>query len=424
MGTLWTRSRDPMTACAETCADYLAALDGPPDAGRLRLAASLGALLGTRGFDALLHAGAAALDAAEPGGGAPGASGESEARLALRLADTALEIRRKSKGAWRLRARALETLERPSEAIEAYERYLELSEGGPAAYEVALHLATLKERRACLAQALEPGADGGGTDGCPYARAFAEAVHGERPEAETRRAFTAHVGARMRERGAADPDVRRLTALYATYCRLAAQPRITDPLLGDCEPLGIGELRGLVEGRRVCLVSNAGELATGPDARGAEIDAYDLVVRCDAYRAGTPGGGARTDVHAVSPAPSARRAQLRHARWYEPVRARIVFAESGDDWQRAVRELVPGAQRYAGDVALRRPLADPALIGEGGWGGRPSTAFTVLRLLDFLDVSSAIDLFGYELPGQLRREEREWVTAHAKGSGEIRMSLR
>lgn len=416
MGTLWARSRDPMTGCAEACAGYLAGLEGTPDAGRQRLAASLGALLGTRGFDALLHSGAAALDA----------EGDSEARLALHLADTALELRRKSKGAWRLRARALDALERRAEAAEAYERYLELSESGPAAYEVALHLATLKEKRACLAQAVAEIPDGTAAD-CPYARAFAQTVGGEGPEADIRRAFTAHVGARMRERGAADPDVRRLVTLYATYGRLADQPRISDPLLGDCAPLGIGELRGLVTGRRVCLVADAAEITAGPADMGARVDAYDLVVRCDAFRAGTPGSGSRTDVHAVSPPGGGRgagRGRVRHARWYEPVRVRLVFGESGDDWQRAVRELVPGAQRFAGDVALRRPLADPALLGEGGWGAGASTAFTVLRLLDFLDVSSAIDLFGYELPGQLRTEEREWVTAHAVSSGGMRTSLR
>lgn len=430
MGKLWTRTRDPVTACADTGVAYLAALDGTPDAGRLRLAASLGALLGARDFDSLLHAGGAALDAVPAGAGGPGASHAREAALALELADAAVESRRRSKGAWRLRARALEALGRPAEAAEAYGRYLDLSEGGPAAYEVALHLATLREKRDCLARAAALGPDtasassGDGPDGCPHARAFTAAVRDELPDADTRRAFTAHVAARMRERGAGDGDVRRLAALYATYCRLLEQPRVTDPLLGDCAPLGIGELRGLVAGRRVCLVADSAASAEGPAERGAEIDGYDLVVRCDGYRAGTPGGGTRTDLHAVTPDPAAPRERLRHARWHDPVEARIVFAESGDDWQRAVRELVPGAQRFAGDVALRRPLADPALLGEDGWGARPSTAFTVLRLLDFLDVSRAVDLFGYELPGQLREEEREWVAAHAKGSGEIRMSLR
>lgn len=422
MGRWRGRARDPLAGCAQVCADYLAQLDagsrpgGPAgtsdnaaDAALLRLAGALGTLLAAPGFDALLRAGDAALRA----------DGAREAELALRLADLALADRRKSKGGWRLRARALETLERPVEAAEAYESYLALADGA-AAGEAALRLATLRERLACLTEAAGLfGPDGpDGPDGCPHADAFAAAVRDAHPAAATEAAFTAHLSVRLRQRGAADPEVRRLATLYATYRRLNRQPRIADPLLDGTEPCGVAELRRLVAGRRVCVV--AGGAPPGADgALAATVDAYDLVVRCDDYR--TDGPGARTDVHAVSAV-----AQGRTARWHEPVRARLVFADSGDSWQRAQRQLVPGAQRYAGDIALRRPLADPALIGESDWGARPTTGFTVLRLLDFLDVSAAIDLIGHGPPGRLREPERAWVTAHATHTTAdgVRTSLR
>ncbi|MCT2592966.1 hypothetical protein LHJ74_27980 [Streptomyces sp. N2-109] len=440
MGIWRGRSRDPLAACVETCSGYLAGLGDTSgdtsgaarrgaavsDAARLRLAAALGTLLSTRTFDALLPAGDAALRAGGP----------READLALRLAGTALEMRDKSKGGWRLRARALEALERPVEAAEAYERYLGLSQG-PAAEEVALHMRTLREKRACLTEAAGlfppdgpqprggPQQQGGPQEqsGCPHARAFAAAVHGEQqPATEIKAAFTAHLGARMRERGAGDPEVRRLARLYATYCRLVVQPRMADPLLGGTEPCGLGGLRALVAGRRVCVVANIAP-SEGDSALAAAVDAYDLVVRCDRYRTsrapGEPGTGMRTDVHAVGAL-----ADGTTPRWHEPVSLRLVFAESADDWRGALRRLVPGAQHYAGDAALRHPIADPALIGESGWGARPTTGFTMARLLDFLDVSPAIDLIGYGPPGRLREKESEWVTAHATSADGVRTSLR
>lgn len=74
---------------------------------------------------------------------------------------------------------------------------------------------------------------------------------------------------------------------------------------------------------------------------------------------------------------------------------------------------------------MRRPLSDPALIGEGGWGTGTTTAFTVLRLLDFLD-ADRLDLIGFGLPGQLLPREHAWVTARATHEDEtdLRTQLR
>ncbi|MCI0387139.1 hypothetical protein, partial [Streptomyces sp. CNQ085] len=419
---------------------------GRPGRERTRLIAALGALIaahtartGAAGrpsgpdvdreaFDTLLRAGDAALDAAGyPAGERAGhASGRTAADardlpLALLLADTALTVRRNSRAAWLLRARALEGIGRGAEAAGAYERHMALSEPGPGARAAAARLASLTERRKCLADALRlfP------ADDCPEARALAGAAGGGLPAAEVRAAFTAYTDHRLRERGAADPAVRDLAALYAAYCRLDGRDRMPAPLLGgggkgegggDGEPLAVGDLRNAVAGRTVCLVANTPRLAGHvPDA---EVDAYDLVVRCDAFPLDAPGMGERTDIHALSHRTTAR---LDHR-----VGIRMVFGDPADEWLRAVRRLVPGAQRRVGDASLRHPVTDPALIGESATDPGPTTAFTVLRLLDFLEVCPVVDLIGFDPPGpgRLHPAERAWVEARAEDSTPTRISLR
>ncbi|MGH3323104.1 MAG: hypothetical protein ACRDOV_01560 [Streptomyces sp.] len=372
--------------------EYLTGLSDKPDPRRMRLAASIGSLLEAQGaasadpFDALLRTGNRALEA----------DGEIELRLALAVAETATEIRERSKGAWRLRGLALEALGRDADAITAYERHLGLQspDGGG---DIALRLARLREMRACLEEAarLFPGAD-------PFAADM-------RSPASVKAAFTEYVQLRMGERGPGVPERRRLVELYATYRRLTVQSRMADPLLGGSEPLGVGDFRNLITGRTVCLVADARPVAEC--IRGDEIDSYDLVIRCDAFAARAADAGERTDVHAVS---LRGEAPWEGPRWSHPVRTRLVFGESAPAWRQAVRRrLVPGAQTHVGNSALRRPVSDPSLMGEGG-DREPTTGYTVLRLLDFLDVSPRIDLFGFGLPGRLRPQEREWVMAHAK----------
>jgi hypothetical protein len=426
MGTMWTRSsrREVPAAFLDACADYLAGVDGsPPGPARTALTASLGALLRTPDFDVLLRAGADALEAGGHGADAPAADdtgGERETLLALRLSAAALDARPSSAGAWRLRARALDALGRNAGAVEAYRRFLALSDASAPAVSGAAHRVTvLEEQRRCLARATQMLASGPAADReCPYARAFAAAVRDEESAPRVRAAFTAHLSARMRAAGGADPAVAGLAALHGTYARLTVQGRMPDPLLGGTAPADAGDLRALVDGRRVCVVAGDPR-AVVPDTL---TDRYDLVVRCDAFRAGAagrPGGDVRTDVHAVTVAAGA----VPEARRHVPVLLRLVFSHDGDAWQQAVRRLVPGAQRYAGDVTLRSPLTDPALLGEDGWGPGTSTAFTVLRLLDFLGTAAAVDLIGHGLPEWLSKEEGAWVRAHAKDAEGMRMSL-
>ncbi|WP_049570623.1 tetratricopeptide repeat protein [Streptomyces sp. SBT349] len=409
------RQEELLARAVRAGADYLASLDAKPDTRRVRLAAATGALTTARPaaapetFDTLLTAGNRALDA----------GGAAELRLALALADTAVELRGRSKGAWKLRGLILEALGRDDEAVAAYDRHLDLRHSGTESQDIVLRQDVLKEIRACLEEAArlvraEPGSP---LDRPPHQAA---------PEVRT--AFADHIKARLAHLDATgttttpDPETRRLIGLYATYRRLTAEGRMGDPLLGDATPLGAAGLRSLLTGRTVCLVANGDAVAAS--AHGEGIDAYDVVIRCDSYRIAPRGTGERTDVHAVTlrgPTP------WDGPRWTQSVQTRLVFGDPADAWRRSLRRrLAPGAQSRVGDATLRRPLHDPALVGDGDWPRGGSTAFTVLRLLDFLDVTPRIDLIGLGLPGQLRPEEHAWVTARApkQNSTEMRIALR
>ncbi|TDC13469.1 hypothetical protein E1265_27905 [Streptomyces sp. 8K308] len=180
--------------------------------------------------------------------------------------------------------------------------------------------------------------------------------------------------------------------------------------------IGVGDLRGQLAGRRVCVVANGEGLAGS--ALGGVIDGYDVVVRVDSFQTDATSTGERVDVHAVS-------CRSGGPGWRRQARTRLVFGEEPSQWRDAIRRrLVPGAQEFLGDWSLSRPVRDPALIGESRWAAESSTGFVVARLLDHLDVSTRIDLVGFTLPGQLRAEERQWLLAHARDRDGLLVSLR
>ncbi|MFI8093351.1 hypothetical protein ACIF9R_34415 [Streptomyces sp. NPDC086080] len=390
------------------CGEYLAARgdrSAPHDAPLTRAVGVLAASLGTPSadpFDALLQVGERALEA----------GGEDGLSLALGVAETSTELRERSKKAWRLRGLALDGLGRDEEALECYGRCLALYQDGDTAEAVARRIGTLRRRRECLEEAatLLPGSGEVLREAAGRSTGGADGV------------FAAQVRARVAERGMGDPAVRRLLELYGTYRRLLERSALPDPLLGGSTPIGVGGLRALLAGRTVCVVSNAAEVAGS--TLGAEIDGYDLVVRCDAFRIRAEGTGERTGLHAVSLRGDA---PWEGPSWSRRAGIRLVFGDPAGTWRRAVRErLVAGAQDQVGDVSLRRPLNDPALLGEDHWGAGTGTAFTVLRLLDFLDVSPRLDLIGFDKPGRLRPAEAEWVMDRAThvDAGTMRIALR
>ncbi|MFF9202567.1 hypothetical protein ACF1AE_12220 [Streptomyces sp. NPDC014986] len=387
------------------CGEYLAAQGDRSTAPDPRLTRAIGAFAASLDtpsadpFDALLQVGERALEA----------GGDDGPGLALGVAETSTAIRQRSKGAWRLRGRALDRLGRDAEALECYDRYLTLLGNGDAAEGVARRIDTLKRRRTCLeeAAALFPGPGS------------ALAAQAGRPTPVTAPEFAAYVRARVAEHGPGDPAVRRLLELHGAYRRLLERSGMPDPLLGGSTPVDVAGLRNLVAGRTVCLVSGAGEVAGS--ALGAEIDGYDLVVRCDAFRIRAEGTGGRTGLHAVSLRGDA---PWEGPLWTQRADVRLVFGDPAGAWRRAVRQrLVAGAQEHVGDASLRRPLGDPALLGEDGWGPGTTTAFTVLRLLDFLDVSPRLDLIGFDRPGRLRPRETEWVMDRATRVDDSKMRI-
>ncbi|WP_282687161.1 MULTISPECIES: tetratricopeptide repeat protein [unclassified Streptomyces] len=429
---------DPgLLAALRHCGDHLAALaaSGPlTDARRTRLIASIGALTtacstpGADAFDALLRTGQQALD----GGGDAGA------RLALALADEATALRARSKGAWRLRGNALDALGRSEEAITAYERHLALQQNTAASRDVERRIATLRAAGDRIDEALalvgngEEARDGkedrgGGGGGAAGAGAGAVRLSRRLPTAEARAAFTELVRLRTTERGAADPAVRRLAALYAEHRRLSDRDLMADPLLGGAEPIGVPGLRRFLAGRTVCLVADTPHTAEQEQRPGSSlaafIEGYDLVVRCDAVRHAAP--TARTDLHAVTLRGDS---PWKGPRWDRRATARLVFGDPLPHWRLALRSrLVPGAQDRIGDATLRRPLHDPALLGEAADADGPaSTAYTVLRLLDFLGTPARVDLIGFEGPAALPPREREWIGARTGTTDDtaVRITLR
>ncbi|MCK1796888.1 hypothetical protein MTQ01_12850 [Streptomyces sp. XM4193] len=416
------RGGSPQTAavlrrCERSCAGYLAD-PGPGRGGTpAPLVAALGALLyalrpdvpegpgGPEGprtaspdavpLDELLGAVAPALDA----------DGAPERELALALTEAAVELRPRSKGAWRLRGRALEEAGRLSEAIVAHERYAALDGAEPRCLR---RPQVLREQRELLDEATGLLPDVAQTaGGSGSGRAFAAAVAEGRPLPEVRDAFTAHLTTALAAHGAAHPDVARLAVLHGRHRRLLALDPAPDGHLADARLLGVHELRGRLEGRTVCVL--AGE--TQPPAA-----AYDVVVRCDELPASVTGP---IDVHATRT--GSRRGWTTHAA------VRIVLDESPRPgrWTEAIRSLAPGAQDLVGDAGLRRPLSDPALCDERQWGETPSTPFVVLRLLDFLDVSPRIELRTAAPPAEtLRAPELDWLRARAQDCDRTRITLR
>ncbi|MBK3532427.1 tetratricopeptide repeat protein [Streptomyces sp. MBT67] len=417
---------DPeLLAALRHCGDHLAdlAASGPlTDARRTRLIASIGALTtacstpGADAFDALLRTGQQALDS----------GGDAGARLALALADEATVLRARSKGAWRLRGNALDALGRSEEAITAYERHLALQQNAAASRDVERRIATLRAAGDRIDEAL---ALVGGGEGATGAGVDAGAVRLSRhlPAADALAAFTELVRLRTAERGAADPAVRRLAALYAEHRRLADRDPMADPLLGGAEPIGVPGLRRFLAGRTVCLVADTPHTAEQEQRPGSSLAAliggYDLVVRCDAVRHAAP--TARTDLHAVTLRGDS---PWKGPRWDRRATARLVFGDPLPHWRLALRSrLVPGAQDRVGDATLRRPLHDPALLAETADADEPaSTAFTVLRLLDFLGTPARVDLIGFEGPAALPPREREWIGARTGRTDDtaVRITLR
>jgi hypothetical protein len=185
------------------------------------------------------------------------------------------------------------------------------------------------------------------------------------------------------------------------------------------EVIRIGDLRGWLAGRSICLVADSDRMTAAGTAGhrlGRRIDEYDLVARFGSAPLDPAAGGTRTDL-------LVQRHDQR-AGWAQPTDLRLVLAEDQQEWVDSVRRnLVPGAQRGLFDKTLRRPAHEVAVVGSDKRPERPSSAFQLLRLLDHLDVNPTIDLIGFG-PEPFRDAEQEWLRPRVQRADEQLVSLR
>ncbi|WLQ41110.1 hypothetical protein P8A22_14600 [Streptomyces laculatispora] len=418
-------------------------------------------ILGDQLLDPLLAVGNKALDCGY----------EDELKLAALVTDTVLTQRRRSRAAWRLRARVLEAMGAEADAVEAYERYLDLTDDD--GFGIAARTAGLRagaERQGELLRMLERDCpEAAGFAGGPVTDTWAEglALHARgdwnrarsrligallaqdrsgAPVPEIQEALAQYLGLALEAGGApgsggaprtnpGDDGPRHLTeliALYAGQRRTRMRGPVADPTFGGVEWSTLGEFRNHIAGRSICLIANSQRVGAG--SMGAEIDAYDLVVRFNSYRIDPAATGSRTDIHATI---------HKHGfNWDRKVHTRLVFGGISGDWKHSLRtRLVPGAQQYLGDESLRWPLRDIGKVGTDVWPAIPTSGFNMLWLLDHLDVSPQLDLIGfdfyesgaYRLPAAMKMpitsvheytSEKAWVMERAQSVTDTRIRLR
>ncbi|MFI9152254.1 glycosyltransferase family 29 protein [Streptomyces sp. NPDC053367] len=421
----------------------------PAGAGGLirRGARPTGPGLGNDLLDALLAVAGKALDCGY----------DDELNLALLISDTVLTQRRNSRAGWRLRGRLLEAMGRPAAAVEAFDRYLELTdEDGFGVRAKVAGVRVAQDRRAELLGLLRrtvPGAERFATAPATDTWADGLAAHAagewedararlvgallamdraEAPEQEFQEALAHYLDLATTAQVRPTPELTELIALFAEQRRNRMRGPVADPLYGGVEWLTLGEFRNRIAGKSVALIANSGKV--GASSMGTEIDAYDLVVRFNSYRIDPVHTGRRTDIHVTI---------HKHGfNWDQPVDTRLVFGGVSADWKHSLRtRLVPGAQKYLGDETLRWPVRNIGRLGTDRWPSIPTSGFNMLWLLDFLDVSPTLDLIGFDFyeSGAYRVDaamkmpitsvheytsEKAWVMERAQSVSGMRISLR
>ncbi|MGW1427118.1 hypothetical protein ACWD6K_00640 [Streptomyces sp. NPDC002431] len=441
---LATYAAQPAAVPAPAAASALALIrrTGKPGSGSAALPDAL--------VDPLLTVGNKALDCGY----------EDELKLALRIADTVLTQRKGSRAGWRLRARTLEAMGAEAAAVEAYERYLSFTKDD--GFGVANRIAGIRaggERQDELLRRLERD--------CPAAAEYADrpvteswaeglARHArgdlagaeprlvgallaqERsgaPVQEIQEAAGQYLALALETAGTDPAALARITVLaglYAEQRRNRMRGPVPDPTFGGVTWTTVGEFRNRIAGKTICLIANSQRVGTS--SMGEEIDDYDLVVRFNSYRIDPAATGRRTDIHATI---------HKHGfNWDQKVHTRLVFGGLANDWKHSLRNrLVPGAQEYLGDESLRWPLRDLGRVGTDVWPAIPTSGFNMLWLLDHLDVSSRIDLIGFDFyeSGAYRladamkmpitsvheyTSEKAWVMERAQDVTDMRIRLR
>ena len=214
----------------------------------------------------------------------------------------------------------------------------------------------------------------------------------------------------------------RYLPLFHTFARPApATSPAPVEVASSVRSMNVQAFRNHVAGKSICLVANSPSLI-GSGA-GELIDGYDLVMRFNSFVIDPEHTGSRTDVHVTI--------HMHDFNWDVPVPVRIVLSGDPVLWAESLRRRVrPHAQEWLGDDSLRWPARDLGLISPKDPYRTPTAGFNLLQLLLHLDVSTAIDLVGFDFyeSGKLRLEgamqiphsaahnsgsERDWVMARA-----------
>jgi len=214
----------------------------------------------------------------------------------------------------------------------------------------------------------------------------------------------------------------RYLPLFHAFARPAPATSLApEEVASTVRSMNVQTFRNYVAGKSICLVANSPSLIGS--GLGEVIDGYDLVMRFNSFVIDPEHTGARTDVHVTI--------HMHDYNWDVPVPVRIVLSGDPTLWVESLRRRVrPHAQEWLGDDSLRWPARDLGLIGPKDPFRTPTAGFNLLQLLLHLDVSTAIDLIGFDFyeSGKLRLEgamqiphsaahnsgsERDWVKARA-----------
>lgn len=212
----------------------------------------------------------------------------------------------------------------------------------------------------------------------------------------------------------------------------AIVPRVSEETARTLTTIDTSGLRHYLDGRSICLIANSQRV--GQSGAGALIDGYDIVARFNSFKIDPQHTGSKTSMHAAI--------HLHNFNWSVPVDVRLIFSGSLHAWRQSINKHIDAeAQTYLGDPTLRWPVRGANLLGEMDVVDVPTSGFNLMRLVDFLDVSTRIDLVGFDFnaSGAYRLDaamslpvarvhdysaERDWVMKNATEVGDLVISLR
>lgn len=378
------------------------------------------------------------------------ALGIRQPRLAVNLAEQIVDIRPMSRAGWKILATGYEALNQRDKADQAARRHAELS--GIDTREMAEGAVSFEEVIADLeAYGGPPPEDpvptlfrlfqdeqnqGWGVSGRPgMPRELVAASLAVRPaESQAVADGIEDVVLRSALVYGHDPklDVPALARKTVASRPRAIVPRVSEETARALTTIDTSGLRHYLDGKSVCLIANSQRV--GQSGAGSLIDGYDIVARFNSFKIDPRHTGSKTSIHAAI--------HLHNFNWSVPVDVRLIFSGSADAWRHSINKyLVPDAQTYLGDPTLRWPVRGGNLLGETDVVDVPTSGFNLMRLVDFLDVSTKIDLIGFDFnaSGAYRLDsamslpiakahdysaERDWVMRNATEVGDLVISLR